>query len=170
MIYPKFFPYPSCWLKGLGLALYAIPAFIFLYCVFWVIVVPMVLITQFHSSIVFLGIIITTFSYWLAITGIYHFLWGKPDPNPQHLKWLPSNESFKEGFYRTLFSIISLFVTIMITLPLYHNSYRCFYNINYRIHCYDYLDWISFSAWIITTSYCFHIQKLLKFKANKNNR
>lgn len=164
MIHPKFLPYPSCWLQGLGLAFYAFPSLLFMNFIFLLTAVPISAVSKYPEMVTILTGGVMLISYWIGISFLYDFFWGKPDPHPQHLKWLPSNNSFKEGFYRALFSIISFLVTIMVTIPVYESSYRCFHRYFSYSYCYDYSRGWVLATWIIVASYCFHLCKLLQEK------
>jgi hypothetical protein len=152
MAYPKFLPCTRSWLQGLGLSFYNVPVVLIFfafrrYYLFYGI--PLFLINNQLRKIifVFLGLLI----YWLSYSYLYHFFWGKDDPHPQHLKWLPSNYSMVEGFYRALFSIIAYVITVGLILP-FHDFYY--------LHR-DKFTTIMTIIWIVVASYCFHFRRLL---------
>lgn len=164
MRYPKFLPYPKCWLQGLGLAFYAFPSLLFMNFIFLLTSVPIRAMAKYAEMAIILSLGVMIISYWISISFIYDFFWGKPDPHPQHLKWLPSNNSFLEGFYRALFSIISFLGTALVASSVYESSYRCLYRYFSYSYCYGYSRGWIIATWVIIACYCFHLRELFKEK------
>jgi len=151
MAYPTWFPRPKHWLKSLDLFAYNIPSLFVLkivsrYYVFYgTLIIDLSVWGIIYVFVAFL-------SYYLSFCYLHFWIWREKDPNPKHLKWLPSNKSLIKGAELTLISILSYGITVLILFP-FIDSYRE-----------DWFMWLNFVIWIIATAYIYFIQDLI---ANK---
>lgn len=152
MIYPKWFPRPKSWLRAIALLFYNMPSWILAFIVYRICLFFSLSITIINPNfLLFAGIILifsTLTTYWLTFAYTYHFFWGQPDPNPKHLKWLPSNQSLKQGLKMMSASIIAYVLTVLLILPFadfylnYEEKFRPFVLI----------------IWLTVAAYCFHVK------------
>lgn len=156
MIYPYWLPRPKCWLKAIELLLYNIPVlfvlsgFLKIYRYYG----HKFFITN-DNQIIYLKI--TGFGFGFLLVSLmfsyfHFFFWGKSDPNPRHLKWLPSNQSLIEGFFMFITSLISFLLLIICLLPF----------LNYRNTDLFYVPF--FIIWMTTTAYFYHLKYWLERK------
>lgn len=172
MIYPKWLPYPKCWLKSLELFIYNAPVlgiltgFLTIYRYY-----GHLLFINHESQIIYLKITGIIFGFLLSsllFAYIHFFFWGKPDPNPQHLKWLPSNESLIEGFFMTISSALSLFIALLFMLPFLNEiaAYDIGYQLGNKKEIHR-LIWYFFAILITVNAYCYHFKYWLKRRADR---
>lgn len=152
MIYPKWFPRPKNWLRAIALFFYNMPSWILAFIIYRICLFLSLPIALINPNLLLFWAIILIFStlitYWLTFAYTYHLFWGKPDPNPKHLKWLPSNQSLKQGVKMMSASIIAYVLTVLLILP-----FADFY-LNHEEKFAPYL----LIVWITVAAYCFHIK------------
>lgn len=112
-------------------------------------------LTYFYLGIIIIACILAIFIYGF----LHQFLWGNPDPNPHHLKFLPSNNSIIEAGIMLLFAVISTLTTILLMAPfLYHFIQDNDWQESLENKT---LKTAIISIWILTASYLYHFRNLI---------
>lgn len=112
--WPKWFPYPSSWLRTLALLLWI--AVVLRITGFWSLVLggTLAVITErleLLLSFLGLGLIVSV----LVLSYLHHFLFGKSPP--QYPEWLPSPSSLWEGFYAPIVMLVAFVPVLIILVP-----------------------------------------------------
>jgi hypothetical protein len=121
MLYPYWFPFPSCWLKALILEVSLIPLRIIL---------SIVGESAFNALEVGWHSDPWRFWMWIVIAGviapifvlghIYQWLWGEPN---RHLpKWMPSLKSWLEGLWSWFVCLITLAI-LLVVMFIWYDGY-----------------------------------------------
>lgn len=159
------FPYPTAWLRALGLFLLFNSILVVLnIVVYWGLPVTLILSKLQQDPKPMLAFFIA-FGFAIpiiVISCIHYILFGKSRPY-----WLPKIKSLWVGFYSWIVAIASTLVCFVLVIPFvdkYHSSY-------YRLRYFRFTDtevmWLT-SIWLITAAYSYHIEYLIRRWLAKN--
>ncbi|NJL54953.1 hypothetical protein HC928_07025 [bacterium] len=115
-LYPAWFPYPSSWLKALGLSLWLVLGIRVI--LFWSAVTGLVLseLAEDPEPLVWSLLVGSALSTLAFI--FLHYLFNRP--KPPHPQWLPSGENIGSG----LFANLVMFLATAATIPFIHFRLR----------------------------------------------
>lgn len=132
---------------------------------------PILKLYQFYFSdkltLIYFSLVLFILSFVLAIFVygfIHQFLWGDPDPNPQHLKFLPANKSMMEACFMFCFSILTTIITVFIMLPFYDEFYydnKTFLNLINIDGKENNLKIATLIIWLFVSTYLYHFKFLI---------
>lgn len=177
----KWFPYPSSWVKALGLA---VPFWMGAVGVFslmsWQFIFLFILAVVNRSPIpnIFLifaaGISIASLIWYLVLTVLYslllHLLWREV---PKSLNWIKPPKSWKSILFGWAVSTLAALVPALLLLP--HSSYS-FYSSHRFSEILEKLEYVEFTeeaigkmfvGWYAMAAYLYQARSLLKTKSSR---
>ena len=167
--WPKWFPYPSAWLRTFALLLWI--AVVLRITGFWSLVLggTLALITErleLLLSFLGLGLIVSV----LVLSYLHHFLFGKSPP--QYPQWLPSPRSLWEGFYAPIVILVAFVPVVIILVPFFlpNCSYTITEQLEYCVELtrrelanYEYrMAQIGALIWLISALYLYQADYLIR--------
>ncbi|RCJ23160.1 hypothetical protein A6S26_00965 [Nostoc sp. ATCC 43529] len=180
-IWPIWFPYPSSWLRAIVLVPIAFPGTRLIVFGFLGMLIsvfsnsPLLLI----FSVLF-GLLIPTV-FLAFVYHIFWFIWHKPKSYNKLPRWIPSLSSLWAGFYGTVVMALSFIIIIIIFSQLADLDCRSYYKLSesfsgcvghltgratkevfYSIENNNLLKQHWFVIWIITASYLYQLEILVK--------
>ncbi|WP_293146542.1 MULTISPECIES: hypothetical protein [unclassified Microcoleus] len=170
--WPAWFPYPSSWLRALGLTLWI--AVVVRVVTFWIAVIGITLsaveqdINSFWRGLeLIVPVSVAILSY------IHHILFFDEAKTP-YTRWLPSPRSLWEGVYAPIVALLSLIMVVVLLLPFFPIVPSCNYGADFELasclssHQADVSNYLSTIAevsaviWIVTSAYLYQIDYLIR--------